>query len=91
MKLVVMLRIAIGTPLLALGLWIIVLNWAVVWTAKVGRKKVPSWTPLLGGVLAAAGLALIPNTSHWWWLPFLVDWGCLPGLVHTVLMYRRTF
>ncbi|HTE19413.1 MAG TPA: hypothetical protein VK689_13650 [Armatimonadota bacterium] len=78
-----------GLLLLLLGLWISVLNAAVFWQTYVLRKHSPSWIPLLGGGMAALALAIlpVPQANQWWWLPFLLDWGSLPGLLDTAIWH----
>lgn len=79
----------ISLVLLALSAWLMFLNWGVFWTIYVRKKHAPSWIPLLGGVLGAAALAINPQSELrvWWWVPFLVDWGCLPGLLYTLVWH----
>jgi hypothetical protein len=54
-------------------------------------KKRESLIPFLGGVLGAVGLALLPvdPVSRYWWLPPLVDPGCVLLLVAAAVEYIR--
>ena len=42
-------------------------------------KQRGSMIPFFGGILAAAGLALLPlqNVHVYWWIPPLIDPGCI--------------
>lgn len=53
----------------------------------VKRKPGFSSVPLLNGLIGAAGLYLFPDPerSKLWWVAFLVDWGCVPLLVESVI------
>lgn len=82
--------------LIGVGGYVVVMNWLVVFQWLI-TKKHSSWTPLVGGVIAAFGVALIPSdaASRYWWLPLVLDWGSIPGLVHAagygvVQMLRKT-
>ena len=78
-------RLVLGVLLLIPAFWIIVLNWGIFWRSHIRRSNSSSWIPLLGGCLGAAGLLLLPgqNSAKWCWLPFLLDWGSIPGLSYT--------
>ena len=75
--------------LLVLSLCVSALNAAVFWQTYVLRRHSPSWIPLLGGGMGALALAILPlpQANRWWWLPFLLDWGSLPGLLHAALWH----
>jgi hypothetical protein len=83
------LRFAASATLLALFLWLSLLNWSVAWRTLVRRQHAPSWIPLLGGSLGALGLVVspLPEMARVWWLPLLLDWGCAPGLLHAGLYH----
>ncbi len=78
-----------GSVCFALFLWVATLNASVPWIYFVRHKNPPSWIPLLAGCFGAAALFLlpIPGVKHWWWLPFLLDWGSLPGIIHTLIFH----
>jgi hypothetical protein len=83
------LRIVAGTLFLALGTWLAILNAGVFWKVHVRKQEAPSWIPLLGGLFGVVGLLLLPfeATRDWWWIPLLLDWGCAPGIGHTILFH----
>ena len=72
-----------------LGLWAIIVNWVLVW--KGYRENYRSSTiPFFGGIFLCIALSLIPDNSFDWWLYLLVlliDIGCLPLLVATVVYF----
>ncbi|HET6384299.1 MAG TPA: hypothetical protein VFJ58_12975 [Armatimonadota bacterium] len=82
-----------GSGLVLASLWIMSLNWAVVWTIHVAKKRASSWIPLLGGSLGALGIALlpVPAVNRWWWTPFLLDWGSLPGIAENLIFHGRRY
>src|SRR2546423_1733520 len=84
-----LVRTIISTLLLGLGTWIVGVNLTIFWFAAVRRKHTSSVTPFLGAALVGAGLLLLPlsNTSRWWWIPFVVDWGSLPVVVASVIWW----
>ena len=86
----VALRFALGLALLAIFIWIALLNWRVFYLRLTGRRA-PSWIPLMGGVSGAAGLLLLPvgEVAGYWWVPPLLDYGCVPGLIHTLYWWAR--
>jgi hypothetical protein len=65
--------------------YIIVLNW-VVFARKINGRHAGSWTPLIGGGLGAVALAVSPVEAlrGYWWIPLILDWGCLPGFGHAL-------
>lgn len=84
-----MLKWIIAIPLLLAGAWIIMLNAAVFWKRHVQKRESSSWIPFLGGMLGAAGLLLVPlaPAHKWWWLPFFLDWGSIPGISYSILYH----
>jgi hypothetical protein len=83
------LRWTTGIVLLTISGWLIYLNSTVFWKGYVRRELTSSWIPLLGGGLGATALAVLPIAiAHkWWWLPLLVDWGSLPGIIYTIVWH----
>jgi hypothetical protein len=75
-----------GGVLLLLSFWICALNANVFWKICVRKVEAPSWIPLLGGVFGVFGLGIIPlELAHrFCWLPLLLDYGSLPGILHTI-------
>jgi hypothetical protein len=55
-----------------------------------GRRH-SSWIPILGGACGTGAILLAPidGLHWWWWVPLLVDWGCVPGHTHTLVYYLR--
>jgi len=74
-----------------LGAWICILNWSVFWSGCVRRERTASWSPLLGAALLSLGLKAAPvhALNELWWLPFVLDWGSLPGLLYTAYWHVR--
>jgi hypothetical protein len=72
---------------LLLGLFTIlsIQNWLVFWRRHVRAEHAPSWTPLLAGLCGAVGFWIVPVAPlhGYWWLPFFIDWGSIPGLGYT--------
>jgi len=83
------LRWALGAALLALFALVCVLNAGVFWRRHIRKRNAPSLLPLLGGVSGSIGLCLLPVLAvhPWWWLPLLLDWGCVPGIVFSIAYY----
>jgi hypothetical protein len=79
----------IGTILLLASLWLCFLNAQVFYKLYIRKEHAPSWIPLLGGILGVFALLLIPlNIAHKLsWLPLVLDLGCLPGFLLTVIVY----
>ena len=80
--------------ILALGLFFIFANWSIFYNNYFTKNQHSSWVPLLGGLFTAVGAGNSPLNDHveaWWWVPFVVDYGCLPALIHIawILMFRR--
>lgn len=69
-----------AVTLLAVGGTMITFNAMVFWLTVVRRDHAPSVAPIFGGVIAAAGVALLPLAGSWqWaWVPLMIDWGGLP-------------
>ena len=84
-------KLAAFVVLSALGAWISIQNWRIFWDGFVRKQRTASWTPALGAVLLAIGFGYAPwpELAALWWLPFLLDWGSLPGLAYTVLWHAR--
>lgn len=77
-----------GSFCLVFFLYVASLNWAVVWQGIVKRKH-SSWVPLVGGLVGVAGLFIVPldRLHSYWWVPLILDWGCVPGLLHSGWYY----
>jgi hypothetical protein len=71
----------IGSALLAAFIVIAGFNaWMVLDYFRSGRHA--SAIPIIGGALGATATRLLPGLESVWWLPLLLDYGCVPMLVH---------
>ena len=80
--------------ILAMGLFVIFANWSIFYNNNFTKNKHSSWVPLMGGLFTAVGAdnSLFNDYFDGWsWVPFVVDYGCLPALIHIAwfLMFRR--
>ncbi len=76
---------------MAAGFLVIALNWSVPFRYYLSHKKAGSISliPLIGGLMASAGMAMgAGGFSKWWWLPLVIDLGTAPIIVMTLL--KRT-
>ena len=75
---------ALSVVLLLVGGFVIIMNWVIIYYSLV-KKKHSSWAPPAGGVFAAVSLAILPiaGVAKYWYVPLIVDYGCLPGMTHT--------
>ena len=73
-------RPTLAATLLIIGGAMIAFNAMIFWLAVVRGQEASSVAPIFGGILAAAGVALLPfpGSWHWAWVPLLVDWGGIP-------------
>ena len=71
--------------LMALGSWLIILNWGCLYAACIRKKPSPSWIPVVPGFLLFSGIWFYPENTYAGhaWIAFVVDWGSLPGMLHT--------
>ncbi|HJY30413.1 MAG TPA: hypothetical protein VJ306_20440 [Pyrinomonadaceae bacterium] len=70
-------------------LWIGSLNTVIFWKGVILRQKTPSAMPLLAGFCGTVALLIVPLTGvrRWWWIPLLLDWGSLPGILVGVVYH----
>ena len=63
------------------GVWIL--------RAIILKKKVPSFVPLVGGVMGALALLLVPlpGASRFWWVPLFADFGSIPLILWTAVWH----
>lgn len=83
-------RILVGCVCLGMFIWVAALNWSVVWQGvRKPEGYVPSWIPIVGGLLGYIGIAYLPSEElhSYRLLPFLLDWGCIPGFLHTAYFW----
>lgn len=73
---------------LFVNVWFV--NWINGWRLHVRRENC-HWFPLIGGVLGALAVFVlpVPTLRGYWWLPFVIDWGCAPGLMLAAIWYLR--
>jgi len=81
----------LGGALFSVSLWITLLNGLVFWNGLIRKKETSSWIPLLGGLSGTFALFVIPNLGlcYLWWVPLLLDWGCMPGFTYQLLLSLR--
>lgn len=82
MAILILLKYALGILLLILGEFIIFVNWLMIIEGYLFKKKCGSSVPFMGGVLAATGLLLIPETGKWWIVALLAA----PGGLHMAII-----
>ena len=73
------------------GVYVIIMNWLVFVNNAILRKPWVSAVPLIGGVMAAISMVLLPVESLWkWaWICVVVDWGSLPLIVWSIVGPRE--
>jgi len=73
-------QITFAVTLLIIGSTFIAFNAMIFWLTVVRKEHASSVAPIFGGVLAAAGIAILPVSESWkWlWIPLVIDWGGLP-------------
>ena len=74
--------------LLTLSIYFIIINW-IIFVLQLMKKKTASWIPFLGGFLGVLGLMMLPveGALELWWVPLVIDYGCLLGMGHTAFYY----
>ncbi|WP_142930150.1 hypothetical protein [Exilibacterium tricleocarpae] len=84
------IRWGLSLLLLFIFLWIFIINWSTVFKRIVSRD-VSSWIPLAGGVVGALAFIVSPleGFNDYWWVPFLIEWGCLPGFLYTGFFFLK--
>jgi hypothetical protein len=78
--------------LLVFGVYVMAVNWYVFIQNHIIKKTWSSCITLLGGVAASVGLLLLPieGIAKFAWLPLILDWGSLPVIVVSVVIYLRS-
>jgi riboflavin transporter FmnP len=78
--------ILVSSVFLVVGISIIACNWwmVVIW---VRTRQVHSCVGFVGAILASAGLLFSPVSilNQYWWIPYFLDWGSIPGIVYAVV------
>lgn len=75
---------------LTLAIYVAIFNLRVMLSRSRSATTTTSWIPLVGGVLGCIALLIAPSATlrALWWLPWLVDPGCVPGLLWSALASR---
>jgi hypothetical protein len=75
----------------ALCAFLTFINGAILVQGAILKQETPSWVPLMGGLSGVVALLLCPlaGTARWWWVPLVLDYGSLPGALHTAWYYWR--
>jgi hypothetical protein len=83
-------QLIFASALLIVGGVFIAYNATIYWFTVIRKEEAPSAAPIVGGVIAAAGIATLPVTSswHWAWVALLIDWGGIPGFLYHWLRER---
>jgi hypothetical protein len=70
-------QLIFAVALLIAGGALIAYNAMVFYLSVIRNEHAPSVAPIFGGVIAAAGIALLPVEGIWiWaWIPLVIDWG----------------
>ncbi len=78
--LVIWPRPTFAATLLVIGGGLIAFNAIVFWLTVVRQDHASSVAPIVGGVIAAAGIVVLPVAGSWqWaWIPLVIDWGGFP-------------
>lgn len=86
--LLTILHYALAVLLLTFSACVIALNAACIY-AQVVRQKYSSWIPLVGGIAGMIGCLIFPHghLRSYWWLPLILDYGCMVGMTHTLVFY----
>jgi hypothetical protein len=86
------IRWIVGLILLIGSFSLVYYNGAVFWIRDVKKRMAPSWIPLFGGLLGSGAIILIPGMYKHvpWWIPFIIDYGCLPGFLDTAYFWLIT-
>lgn len=72
-------QLILAVILLIIGGGFIAYNAMIFWLTVVRKEDASSVLPIFGGVIAAAGVAILPVPGSWvWaWVPLVIDWGGL--------------
>ncbi len=70
-----MIRWFIIAVLFLVGLSIIIGNAWIFWKSNIKKEHSPSVAPLLGGILCAVAILIIPENKHLWLaiIPLILD------------------
>ena len=83
------LRIIAAVSFLAIFAYIAVSNWLIVIKSLVTKQDQESWVPIVGGFSGVVGLFLLPVNmpESVRLLPMILDWGSLPGHIHSAIWH----
>ncbi len=83
------IRYVISIILGGFGLYIITMNWCIVWVSLIKKKEHHSFGPLLGPICLSIALIVIPNNPYasLWWLTFIADFGSLPFIILSIIFF----
>lgn len=78
----------ISSLLIALSIYLVVMNGMVFLNNYVFKKKWVSAIPIIGGISGAVGLTLVPIHDIWRFafIPLIIDWGCLPVVLVSLFL-----
>lgn len=78
----------ISSLLIALSIYLVVMNGMVFLNNYVFKKQWVSAIPIIGGISGAVGLALVPIHDIWRFafIPLIIDWGCLPVVLVSLFL-----
>lgn len=84
-------QLLFATSLMVVGGVFIAFNAMILWLTVIRRREAPSAAPIVGGLIASAGVISLPVASswHWAWVPLLLDWGGLPAFIYYWVLGRR--
>ena len=77
-------------PLGIVGVSVTIYNWSIVYGWFI-KKRATMWIPILGGGGIGLAFMLCPGNAVWYlfWIAWFLDWGCIPGFVHTLIYYIK--
>lgn len=78
------MRVGFGALLIALFVWMSICNWRIL-LLYILYKRRSSLAPFVGGLVGMAGFLVMPfeAAATLWWVPLVLDPGCVPVLVWT--------
>ena len=84
-------QLILAITLLVIGFGMIAYNAINFWVTVVLKNKASSAVPIIGGVAASIGVAIIPAEGIWkWsWIPLILDWGGLPYYLSVMFGYKK--
>jgi hypothetical protein len=79
-------RWIVGSALLTISIVMVIVNFRIFLKGIILRQHAPSWIPFFGGGTGTLGILVVPLPAlhSFWWLPLVLDWGSLPGIIHAL-------